>query len=613
MSRLVPGASAHLRCALCHEESSGGDLAGCSACGTRFHDDCRMSARSCPTLGCLAPFSSSSEPHVACATCWRLRPREQEACTGCGDRLQRRVPGWPATQPLASRLGSWFLRAIGLSFPDHAAIYLAVEMLLEGRLDEAAEFADEAVRRCPDVARAFLARGRVFYAQGRMAEALIDLDRALELEPADPEAWLTRGYTRARAGDRSGARDDLTQSLRLEPGWATTWTHRAAVASADHREEEAERDIGEALRLEPRSVDALTRRCVLRGERGDLAGALADAEKALAAGPRSVTAWNNRGWVRLERREDLAAASSDLDQALALDPVYVLAFVNRAQVRARLGDFEGGARDGQRAIELAPGERSSWFALANVHDWAGDFLAAMRVIDDARARLGLADLGLRFFRAGLTLRRGQRAAAIEEFRALIDARPRSPAVWSSRAGARLRAGEHRAALEDAEIAVMLAPGKAFPFAVRGSIRASLDDMPGAEADFERALEIDRRDLTVRAHRALARTRNGQTYGAVADWDEVLRRAHEDVQPWIFARALREGGRPADARVLCERVLPGRPRDVASWRQLSLACAELGDAAAATTARERALALDSEAVAAWDALKSAEVSSRATRG
>lgn len=102
---------------------------------------------------------------------------------------------------------------------------------------------------------------------------------------------------------------------------------------------------------------------------------------------------------------------------------------------------------------------------------------------DARTLLGYVELEIR----------GDTAAAIKEYRKVIELRPDSPEAHSNLAVAQKKQGELDAALVSLNKALELKPDHVGALTTRGGIFSELGKWSDARRDFEQALKIDPRD------------------------------------------------------------------------------------------------------------------------
>ncbi len=150
----------------------------------------------------------------------------------------------------AARFRAVLARKIA-SFEVH--FYLARALSGLGRPAEAARHYEEAARRSPSHASAWIGLARSLLAAGRKAEAARAFETALPLSPAS-------GALRAELGDlrrEQGAVDDAirlqTEATKLAPGVAAYWNSLGMTLGGNRRPADAERAFREAVRLDASS------------------------------------------------------------------------------------------------------------------------------------------------------------------------------------------------------------------------------------------------------------------------------------------------------------------------------------------------------------------------
>lgn len=93
-----------------------------------------------------------------------------------------------------------------------AAVYSA-----KGDHDRAIATHDEAVKRFPDFAYAYVNRAQAYEAKGDLARANADLDRAINLDPTSSSEIGGRAFMRFRTGDFAGAAADFDKAWSVNP------------------------------------------------------------------------------------------------------------------------------------------------------------------------------------------------------------------------------------------------------------------------------------------------------------------------------------------------------------------------------------------------------------
>ena len=151
---------------------------------------------------------------------------------------------------------AWFqrgLEALALSqSADHHSEYV-------GDHETAVNAFDEATRRAPDYAEAWLHKGLALAVLGRAEEALAAHLQVVRLRPDDPEARLHQAASLRALGRHAEALDALEQTLRRLPADADAWFLKMQTLGTLARGEEALAACEEVLRLE--TTEAATRCC----------------------------------------------------------------------------------------------------------------------------------------------------------------------------------------------------------------------------------------------------------------------------------------------------------------------------------------------------------------
>lgn len=94
--------------------------------------------------------------------------------------------------------------------------------------DQAVLLLDEALKKDPEYAEAFLWRGRALDLLGYRDEAFEDLTRAIRLSPS-AMAYAFRSLCLFKQGNMQGARKDIDQALLMDPSWHRAWNIRGAI------------------------------------------------------------------------------------------------------------------------------------------------------------------------------------------------------------------------------------------------------------------------------------------------------------------------------------------------------------------------------------------------
>jgi cellulose synthase operon protein C len=440
---------------------------------------------------------------------------------------------------------------------DAAALKLKARLLMfERKPSESLEIANGLIQRFPNDAAGWQLKGESLLGLGSpAADVQAAAGRALDLDPAHVSAHSTLIILHVRANDLAAARKQLDQLASRAPNAPETQFMQAQFAYADGQLDKAKELAQQLLRKGPDNTTIL-----------QLAAAIE---------------WTGGS---------LVIAQKMLETTLKLDPTLDQARVNLAQVNLRLGQP---ARALATVQPLLKAGRPSAEALATAGEASmqlGDAVAAEGLFKAAAAAapqnertqtaLALSQLAL-----------GQQQLAFSRLESLAQSSKES-AADSALASAKLAQRDFKGAMEAVESLLKKQPKGAAGHELKGRILQAQRDLPGARASFQRALEIDPRNLSaVRALMALdawdgapdkARARYDALLAAepgnhVAMTELAQARLQAGVDPQVVQTSLQEAIRlapeVASARLQLIEMLLNR-------RQLKAALAAAQDAAAA---------------------------------
>jgi len=132
----------------------------------------------------------------------------------------------------------------------------AVSLAAFGRLDEAVEHLEEAVRLDPNRAMVYYRLGTALALRGNRDDAMDYFQRAIELDPDFAEAHNNLGGLFQIAGNLVEAARHYRRTLRLDPAHAGAHLNLGNILLANRRFAEAEVEFREALAGRPASADA---------------------------------------------------------------------------------------------------------------------------------------------------------------------------------------------------------------------------------------------------------------------------------------------------------------------------------------------------------------------
>jgi tetratricopeptide (TPR) repeat protein len=223
-----------------------------------------------------------------------------------------------------------------------------------GKIAEAAELYEEALRLDPGNAEGNHLLGMARLAQQRLNDALTHLARAIELEPANPQYLANMGVALNAAESYERAIAVLDQAIALRPSVAGVYSNRGMAFRGLALFDEAVSSYEQAIRLKPDEA----------GFHFNLANALADAarphealqafERALALRPGHPGATAGRIAIleTLRRYDEALAAAEDAARRM---PRNIDVLASLASALRHTGAIERSIAVLRRILELEPG------------------------------------------------------------------------------------------------------------------------------------------------------------------------------------------------------------------------------------------------------------------
>ena len=258
---------------------------------------------------------------------------------------------------------------------------------LGGDLFGALDVLNEALKRSPEHAPTYAARGIVLSDLGRYEEAVADQTTALQFadgfgDEGDPGPYLatilnSRAISLRQAGQIEAALADFDRVIELDPTRAL-YRHNRGLAHGDQDFpssdlELARRDQEHALRLEPDHVEARLELGRLHLAADELEPALAAFDRVCRVAPDFAEAHSARGEA-LEALGQSAPAIQAYSQAIRLDPGNPFHFLSRGQAHERSREISLSLDDFTHAIALSEGTFASAFSSRGVAKYNSDDL-----------------------------------------------------------------------------------------------------------------------------------------------------------------------------------------------------------------------------------------------
>ncbi|HEY6565148.1 MAG TPA: tetratricopeptide repeat protein, partial [Pirellulaceae bacterium] len=296
------------------------------------------------------------------------------------------------------------------------------------RWEEAISDFNRLIEEYPAAASLYLARAECYYHREEARPALDDYSRSIELQPTWPMGYFGRGQVYGVLRGWSAAEAEISEAIQRD-GWsAVLFGHRALARWHLGRRREALADWDHAVRLDPYDFVALIRRIEFAAQ----SAGTADADEA----------YSTMSYV------------ADLEHAHRHGPPHPHILTRLAEHRLEQGDPAAAMAFANQAIGLDQAFAPAWGVRGMAYYSLGDEDRAFADLTQAL------DLG-----AG------------------------SAVMYWQRASIHLVREEYESAIRDAEHALAIDADFALAYDVRGLARAAMSNLPGAEADLEKASEL----------------------------------------------------------------------------------------------------------------------------
>ncbi len=157
-----------------------------------------------------------------------------------------------------------------------------LELQEKGKLADADEAYQEALRLDPDLALAYAGRGFVYFARRDYPQALGYLERAIELDSQLAIAYHYRGRIHFTNDEARDALLNFTRAVQLDPNLMEAYYHRGIISRDSDDLLSAIEDFSKVIELEPDSPRFYLERAQLHLLNDDLQPARADLEYVLS-------------------------------------------------------------------------------------------------------------------------------------------------------------------------------------------------------------------------------------------------------------------------------------------------------------------------------------------
>jgi tetratricopeptide (TPR) repeat protein len=224
--------------------------------------------------------------------------------------------------------------------------------------------------------------GAVLATQGKMVEAVEHLERAVRLRPGYADAHYNLGTALAAQGKTNEAVEEYERAIQLRPDYAEAYNNLGDMLAAQGKTNEAIEKYERATQLKPDYDDAYYSLGNVLASHGKMTQAMEEYRRAIQIRPDSADAYNNLGNV-LASQGKMAEAIEKYERSIQLKPDYDVAHYNLGKALASQGKTHEAIRHYERAIQLKPDYAEAYYNLANALAGQGNFQEAVQDLQEA--------------------------------------------------------------------------------------------------------------------------------------------------------------------------------------------------------------------------------------
>ena len=197
-------------------------------------------------------------------------------------------------------------------------------------------------------------QGDQFFLAGRLKEAINSYDKALKIHPEMADVWNNRGVVLTRLKMFDEAIVSYDRALQIRADYADAWNNRGVSLIELQHYQEAINSFEQGIKVKPDYADAWNNRGVCLAKIQKYQEAVKSYNQALAVKNDYSDAWNNRG-VSLMKLGIYGEAIACFDNAVKIKPDFFSAWYNQARCYSLKGEAEVALKSLEKAISLNGG------------------------------------------------------------------------------------------------------------------------------------------------------------------------------------------------------------------------------------------------------------------
>ncbi len=499
----------------------------------------------------------------------------------------------------------WYRRATSLNETDVGA-WTALASLLDerGDSDGALVALDRLTEISPDSYRAWMEKGELLYRRGKYDEALLCFNRATKINPAGKEGWNNRGLVLKHLGRFEEATDSFNRSLAIDPVFWDALINKALLFHERKMYPQAVDVYGYMLRIREDPV-ILCQRGIAYSEWGMEKEAIEDFTRALELDPGLKPCEQELKNLTGNAHEEIPSAppvaeaepeieeepeeEEDAEESEGGEPALVpglAAFVGAAEMKKF---EEEAAETEEKEIEPETEESLEEHETGEVEAAEGGKESEEKEKPDILS--GISSLSQLMARGELYFKLGMLEEALECYRSLAEAKPRSKEILNSYGVILYLMGKSDDALNIFKKAVDIDPN--FEEARLNMLQIYIDsDKMPKSLDLLNTIIRQKRSAPLWIRRGKILERMERDGASVQSYEKALEISNTLIRVWnAMGISYHRIGEDEDALDSLEKGISKDERDPILWNNYGAIQYLVGDCDTAVESFERALEED----------------------
>ena len=356
-----------------------------------------------------------------------------------------------------------------------------------GRIDEAIEQYQEALKINDSSVGAHNNLGNVLLQKGQSREAILEYQEAVTIDPKVAQSYNNLGNGFLRSGQIDQAIAQYQVALRLDPENVSAHNDLGDAFLQKGRVDEAVVQYQKALRLEPGQAAALGNLAVAHFQNGQVDDAIREFRDVLRINPNDAKFRYDLGNA-LFRTGQVDEAIGQYREALKLNPRDAGTYLNLGNALIQKGQMDEAIARYQEAVRINPRLFSAHSNLGNAFEQTGQVEEAIAQYREA-LKLNPNHARTHDKLGNVLVQKGQLDEAILQYQEALKINPASAEVHCDLGNVLFRCEQADAAADQYQAALKIKPDNAFTHHSLGLVLAHQGRLNEAIAQFREALRL----------------------------------------------------------------------------------------------------------------------------